>query len=57
MKRLYGDSIHEDILAIIRNVNSLSELLGRPSISFGADKINSGKLEEYITDEVKKLVR
>ncbi|MDD6587930.1 MAG: dynamin family protein [Anaerobutyricum hallii] len=53
MKRLYGDSIHEDILAIIRNVNSLSELLGRPPISFGADKINSGKLEEYITDESK----
>jgi GTPase SAR1 family protein len=52
-KRLYGDSIHEDILAIIRNVDSLSELLGRPAIPFGADRINSGELEAYITDEAK----
>lgn len=52
-KRLYGDSIHEDILAIIRNVDSLSELLGRPAIPFGADRINSGELEVYITDEAK----
>lgn len=52
-KRLYGDSIHEDILAIIRNINSLSNLLGIPSISFGADKINSGELATYITDESK----
>lgn len=52
-KRLYGDSIHEDILAIIRNVDSLSELLGRPAILFGADRINSGELEAYITDEAK----
>lgn len=52
-KRLYDDSIHEDILAIIRNVDSLSELLGRPAIPFGADRINSGELEAYITDEAK----
>lgn len=52
-KRLYGDSIHEDILAIIRNVDSLSDLLGRPAIPFGADRINSGELEAYITDEAK----
>lgn len=52
-KRLYGDSIHEDILAIIRNVDSLSELLGSPAIPFGADRINSGELEAYITDEAK----
>ena len=52
-KCLYGDSIHEDILAIIRNVNSLSDLLGRPAILFSADRINSGELEEYITDESK----
>lgn len=52
-KRLYGDSIHEDILAIIRNVDSLSGLLGRPAISFGADRIKSGELEAYITDEAK----
>lgn len=52
-KCLYGDSIHEDILAIIRNVNSLSDLLGNPAILFSADRINSGELEEYITDESK----
>lgn len=52
-KRLYGDSIHEDIVAIIKNVNSLSELLGRPAIPFGAERINSGELEAYITDEAK----
>ena len=52
-KRLYGDSIHEDILAIIRNADSLSDLLGRPAIPFGADRINSGELEAYITDEAK----
>ncbi|MBE6841721.1 MAG: hypothetical protein E7510_02690 [Ruminococcus sp.] len=52
-KRLYGDSIHEDVLAIIRNVDSLSELLGRPAVPFGADRINSGELEAYITDESK----
>lgn len=28
-------------------------MLGRPAISFGADRINSGELEEYITDEAK----
>ncbi|MDO5297184.1 MAG: dynamin family protein [bacterium] len=52
-KRLYSDSIHEDILAIIRNVDSLSRLLGTPPINFGPDRINSGDLESYITEESK----
>ncbi len=52
-KRLYGDSIHEDILAIIRNVDSLSKLFGKPDILFGASKIESGELDAYITDEAK----
>lgn len=52
-KRLYSDSIHADILAIIRNVDSISGLLGRPDIPFSADRINSGELEAYITDEAK----
>ena len=52
-KVAYGDSIHEDILAIIRNVDSISDLLGIPATRFGADKIYSGELEAYITDEVK----
>ena len=52
-KLAYGDSIHADILAIIRNVDSISDLLGRPAIPFGADRINSGELEAYITDEAK----
>lgn len=52
-KIIYGDSINEDILAIIRNANSLSSLLDRPSISFGADAVNSGEVGEYITDEAK----
>lgn len=52
-KMLYGDSIHRDILAIIKNVNSLSSLLGRPDISFAADKIKSGELEDYIVNESK----
>lgn len=52
-KRAYSDSIHEDILAIIRNVASLSELLDRPLISFSADRIDSGELAEYITNEAK----
>lgn len=52
-KKLYGDSIHEDILAIIRNVSSLSMLLGRPDISFASDRIRSGELASYITDESK----
>lgn len=52
-KKLYGDSIHEDILAIIRNVSSLSGLLGRPDIPFAADRIHSGELSTYITDQAK----
>lgn len=52
-KRAYSDSIHEDILAIIQNSESLSELLGRPTVSFAADRIDSGELAEYITDEAK----
>ena len=52
-KRLYSDSIHEDILAVIRNVDSLSRLLGTPPINFGPDRINSGDLESYITEESK----
>lgn len=52
-KQFYGDSINEDILATVRNVASLSGLLNRPSISFAADKIDSGELAEYITDEAK----
>lgn len=52
-KRLYGDSLHEDILSIIRNADSLSGLLGRPSVLFAADKVNSGELASYITDESK----
>lgn len=52
-KKLYSDSIHEDVLAIIKNVDSLSNLLGKPAIPFAADKINSGELEAYITDESK----
>ena len=53
-KRAYGDSIHEDIVAIIKNVESLSNLLGRPPIAFAADKMKpSGELQEYITEEAK----
>ncbi len=52
-KRLYGDSLHADILSVIRNSASLGEHLGRPTISFAADRINSGELTAYITDESK----
>ena len=52
-KCLYGDSIHQDILSIIRNVESISNLLGRPAVLFASDRINSGELETYITDESK----
>ena len=52
-KKAYGDSIHEDILAIIRNEASLSQLLGCPDVTFDADRIGSGELASYITDEAK----
>ncbi|MCM1023126.1 MAG: dynamin family protein [Prevotella sp.] len=52
-KKAYGDSIHEDILAIIRNEASLSGLLGCPDVQFAADRIGSGELTAYITDEAK----
>lgn len=50
-KKAYGDSIHEDILAIIKNIDSLSQLLNRPNIHFASDRIRSGELASYITDE------
>lgn len=40
-------------MAIIRNVDSLSKLFGKPDILFGASKIESGELDAYITDEAK----
>lgn len=52
-KRAYGESIHEDILAVIENRDSLSDLLDSSPILFNADEINSGKLGPYITDEAK----
>lgn len=52
-KLIYGDSIHEDILAIIKNADSLRRLLGQPSIAFAANQVDSGELAAYITDESK----
>ena len=46
-------NIYADVLAIIQNVNSISDLLDTPPVSFNASRINSGELSEYITDEAK----
>lgn len=52
-KQAYGDSVHEDILAIIKNADSLRRLLGQPPIAFASNQVNSGELAAYITDESK----
>lgn len=53
IKKAYGDSIHQDVLAIIQNAASIRSMLGKPSITFDAEQVNSGVLEHYITDEDK----
>ena len=51
-RKAYGD-IHDDILAIIRNVASFETLLGKPDILFSGNAMENGQLEAYITDEIK----
>lgn len=53
IKKAYGDSIHQDVLAIIQNASSIRSMLGKPSITFDDEQVNSGILEHYITDEDK----
>lgn len=52
-KKLYGGTIHEDIISVIENECSLSTLLGSPTLSFSEERIDSGELNEYIVDESK----
>lgn len=52
-KKLYSNTLHEDILAIIQNKEDISKLLGRPNMEFEEDRIRSGEMTTYITDKVK----
>lgn len=52
-RKIHGNGINKDILAIIENVDSYFDLLDKPDRTFGAEDVQSGKLTEYITDEVK----
>ena len=54
-KRLYGDTLNEDIKSILVNKSSISDLLGRRPMEIEADKDENGesgfkRLERYITE-------
>lgn len=46
-------TIYSDVLSIIKNVNSISDLLDTPPVIFNSARINAGELSEYITNEAK----
>lgn len=54
-KRLYEDSLHQDIIDILDNYNSLDDLLGQMPKAFSSDDINSKKLESFITSPDKAI--